>query len=183
MAKHKDSTYHFILEKALEVVVESGAAKLTFDAVAHKSGISRGGILYHFPNKEAMLESLLEYYVGMEMSVFLKHWEKLGSSPSTMTKAEVLSMREKEGKKRDIAIALLASLVHHPALLQKIRPLVEQRFKTIVNNPNFAKEAIILMALDGMYTMHALGLEPLSAKQRQEIFNCMLSLCDQKDVK
>lgn len=178
MTKHKDSAYQLILEKALEVVVELGAASLTYEAVSQKSGISRGGILYHFPSKEAMLEALLEHYVGLEMSVFLKNWEKLGNTPETMTQAEVLSMRQKDGKNRDIAIALLASLVHHPALLEKIRPLVERRYQTIMNNPNFAMEAIVLLALDGMYTMHALGLEPLSAKKRKEIFDCMLTLCE-----
>lgn len=181
MTKHKDSSYYLILEKALEVVVEFGAASLTFDAVSKKSGISRGGILYHFPNKEVMLESLLEHYVGVEMSLFFKNWEKLGNTPETLAKAEILSMSQRDSKNRDIAVALLASLVNHPALLEKIRPIVEHRFKTIMNNPNFAKEAIILMALDGMYTMRALGLDPLTPKKRKEIFECMLSMCESKE--
>ena len=41
-----------ILEAAERVVTEAGAAHLTLDAVAGKAGVSKGGLLYHFPSKK-----------------------------------------------------------------------------------------------------------------------------------
>ena len=35
-----------------------GVAKLTLEAVA-KEGVSKGGLLYHFSNKEALIEGMI----------------------------------------------------------------------------------------------------------------------------
>src|SRR5690242_2095382 len=40
-----------ILEAAERVVAEIGAARLTLDVVAQAAGVSKGGLLYHFPSK------------------------------------------------------------------------------------------------------------------------------------
>src|SRR5690348_11094601 len=48
-----------LLDAAERVVAESGATHLTLDAVAKSAGVSKGGLLYHFPSKEALLEGML----------------------------------------------------------------------------------------------------------------------------
>ena len=52
-----------MLAAAEAVVVESGATRLTLDAVAKKAGVSKGGVLYHFPTKDALLEAMIERLV------------------------------------------------------------------------------------------------------------------------
>lgn len=47
-----------ILDAAYDVVDKHGIAALTFDAVAEESGISRGGLLYHFRTKDELLVAL-----------------------------------------------------------------------------------------------------------------------------
>ena len=41
-----------LLEAAAAIVNEQGSEYLTLDAVAHKAGVSKGGLLYHFKNKQ-----------------------------------------------------------------------------------------------------------------------------------
>ncbi len=62
-------------EKALsaysEILEADGERAATIDAVAARAGISKGGVLYHFPSKEALGEALLERFhevaaVGIE---------------------------------------------------------------------------------------------------------------------
>lgn len=54
-----------ILAAARLVISLHGVPKLTLEAVAAQAGISKGGLLYHFPTKEAMLQGLLmEYHCG-----------------------------------------------------------------------------------------------------------------------
>lgn len=50
-----------ILDAALEVVTRYGVAAVTFEAVAEESGISRGGLLYHFRTKDDLLLALHVY--------------------------------------------------------------------------------------------------------------------------
>jgi len=57
---YRNSKRSVILEAAARRVAQSGAAHLTIDAVAKEAGISKGGLLYHFPSKEALLVGMLE---------------------------------------------------------------------------------------------------------------------------
>ncbi len=49
-----------ILAAARQIVEQDGAGCLTFDELARVSGITRGGITYHYPIKEDLLRGLLE---------------------------------------------------------------------------------------------------------------------------
>jgi AcrR family transcriptional regulator len=49
-----------VLDAFEAVLIEEGERAATLDAVARRAGVSKGGLLYHFPNKEAMIGSLLE---------------------------------------------------------------------------------------------------------------------------
>lgn len=51
-------------QKALDayerLLIEEGDRGATIAAVAEKSGISKGGVLYHFPSKESLIEGMCE---------------------------------------------------------------------------------------------------------------------------
>ncbi len=49
-----------ILSAARHSVERDGAGALTVDELVRESGITRGGITYHFPTKEDLLRGLLE---------------------------------------------------------------------------------------------------------------------------
>ncbi len=49
-----------ILAAARQIVESDGAGALTFDELVKVSGITRGGITYHYPTKEDLLRALLE---------------------------------------------------------------------------------------------------------------------------
>ena len=56
-AKHTRSQ---ILDAAEAVVMRDGVRNLTLDAVAARSGISKGGLLYHFRSKEDLAAAMIE---------------------------------------------------------------------------------------------------------------------------
>src|SRR5690625_2369378 len=49
-----------ILIAAADIVKEEGVAKLTLEAVAKKDGLSKGGLLYHYSNKEALIKGMVQ---------------------------------------------------------------------------------------------------------------------------
>ncbi|MDD7968739.1 TetR/AcrR family transcriptional regulator [Actinomycetospora lemnae] len=49
-----------ILDAYTDLVVRSGPETVTLDAVAAAAGVSKGGLLYHFGSKEALLDGLLD---------------------------------------------------------------------------------------------------------------------------
>ena len=49
-----------VLDAFESLLIEEGERAATLDAVARRAGVSKGGLLYHFPTKEAMVSVLLE---------------------------------------------------------------------------------------------------------------------------
>ena len=39
--------------------MEGGISGLTLEAVAREAGVSKGGLLYHFPSKEALISGMI----------------------------------------------------------------------------------------------------------------------------
>jgi AcrR family transcriptional regulator len=53
-----------LLRATVRVVAEEGLPRLTLDAVARAAGVSKGGLLYHFPTKEALIRALIETFIA-----------------------------------------------------------------------------------------------------------------------
>lgn len=53
-----------ILDAAYRVASDHGAGHLTLEAIALAAGVSKGGLLYHFPSKEALIAALAADYVA-----------------------------------------------------------------------------------------------------------------------
>ncbi|QNE13630.1 TetR/AcrR family transcriptional regulator [Pseudarthrobacter sp. NBSH8] len=49
-----------VLDAFEELLIDVGERAATLDAVAKRAGVSKGGLLYHFPNKEALIAAVLE---------------------------------------------------------------------------------------------------------------------------
>ena len=49
-----------VLDAFESLLIEVGERAATLDAVAKKAGVSKGGLLYHFPSKEALIAVLLD---------------------------------------------------------------------------------------------------------------------------
>ncbi|MEV0594026.1 TetR/AcrR family transcriptional regulator [Nonomuraea cavernae] len=49
-----------LLDAAEEILCDQGSAALTLAAVADRAGVSKGGLLYHFNSKEALIKAMAE---------------------------------------------------------------------------------------------------------------------------
>ncbi|MEP1124777.1 MAG: TetR/AcrR family transcriptional regulator [Ilumatobacter sp.] len=56
----RPSQREVILDAFQDLIVEVGAANVTLDDAAARSGVSKGGLLYHFPSKSALFAGLCD---------------------------------------------------------------------------------------------------------------------------
>ena len=68
-----------IMEASRQIVMERGAGCLTYDEIAVVSGVTRGGITYHFPAKQKLLkalvdEDLAQWTASLPACSALQHW-------------------------------------------------------------------------------------------------------------
>ncbi|WP_326601007.1 TetR/AcrR family transcriptional regulator [Rhodococcus sp. PD04] len=50
-----------LLDAFVTILLEQGERAATLEAVAATAGVSKGGLLYHFPSKDALVEGLAEH--------------------------------------------------------------------------------------------------------------------------
>lgn len=74
-----------IVDAALAVVADDGVDALTFELVAERAGLTRGGVVYHFPTREALQEGMAEQLLAGWKEDLL---EALGKPAAEATAAE-----------------------------------------------------------------------------------------------
>jgi len=79
MALHTRSdsvqTRQQILQAACSVAIHGGPQALTIDGVAREAGMSKGGVLYHFPSKESLMKGLLKLHQSCAWQGMHLHWK------------------------------------------------------------------------------------------------------------
>ncbi|WP_160112536.1 TetR/AcrR family transcriptional regulator [Salicibibacter kimchii] len=53
-----------LLEATQRVINDRGVAYLTIENVAKEAGVSKGGLLYHFPSKSALIQGVIKEVLG-----------------------------------------------------------------------------------------------------------------------
>src|SRR5690349_23344888 len=138
-----------ILEAAERVVGDVGAARLTLDSVAQAAGVSKGGLLYHFPSKEVLLCALAKRYVETMSECVEQAKTDLGETGGRDLKACIVGILEQQprAKMRGMGAALLAAAANDLTLLEVIRERIAQYMQQIESsNVDFARAAIVTLA-------------------------------------
>ncbi len=52
-----------ILDSIVALIEDRGVTGITFDAVAERSGVTRGGLIYHFPSRAALVQAIHQHMV------------------------------------------------------------------------------------------------------------------------
>ncbi len=168
-----------ILEAAEAVVLQSGAGHMTLDAVAARAEVSKGGLLYHFPSKEALLKGMMERLLKYLEKRQDEKGKRLTEKPGREIKAFILSRVERDAKREQIGSAVLAAVAHGPTLLQPAREETRRRLSTLLQSGlSFERAAVIFFAVQGLTLMELLSLSPLTGRERKELVGQLLRLAD-----
>src|SRR5262245_2229795 len=76
-----------MLDAAEAVVVRQGIANLTLEAVAAEAGMSKGGLLHYFPNKDRLVEGLVMRCAEHWRACSLEAFESVPAGPGRMARA------------------------------------------------------------------------------------------------
>jgi AcrR family transcriptional regulator len=169
-----------ILDAAQAVVLEVGAAHMTLDAVATKAGVSKGGLLYHFPTKEALLKALLKRRLQLLGEARKRKCAEFQDGPAREIKAYVLSSLSRGRKDSAIGASLLAAVAHNPKLLEPVRNDYQRRLAELIPaGLKFERGLIVALAADGLRLLELLSMSPLNGKQRRRLVEELFRLADE----
>jgi AcrR family transcriptional regulator len=169
-----------ILNAAQTVVMEAGAGHMSLDIVAKKAGVSKGGLMYHFPTKEALLKAML---VRMIEEFYMHREEKekdIVKPAGRLLKAGVLATMARDPKKDRMGLAILAVAAHDPHLLEPLRAAYASHLKELEGSGmKFERAAIISLASDAFMLQELLGVSSYSAVQKNRIKAEMIRMVDE----
>jgi AcrR family transcriptional regulator len=172
----RPSSRQAILQAAANLIAEAGTNHLTLDAVAARAGVSKGGLLYNFPNKQALLAAMIEQSI-VHATAFLDNSGGEGAPAPAEAIQTLLSGRlswlRGAGDSR-AAHGMLAAMAERPALLEPIR-----RFQKTVWDKMKASGGdatglwLVWLAAEGLLFGSLYQTSPLSAEERDRIMERM----------
>ncbi|MDB5970788.1 MAG: TetR/AcrR family transcriptional regulator [Hydrocarboniphaga sp.] len=175
----RPSSRETMLDAAVAVALEQGAGKLTLDAVARRAGASKGGVMYNFPTKEALLEALLERLTSHNRQASEAIAAELPDQPGRALKAYVMnSVRDPDEDDR-VSGALVAVVNGSPELLQRVAGYFSQRFEIISGDVSFDRAALAHVATEGLWLMELFQISPFNAVQRARVVQLLSALAEQ----
>lgn len=172
MSKKSQITTAQILSAALNVAADQGAGKVTLDAVAKASGLSKGGLLYHFPSKEALIIAMVQQLIDETEASRLALMQQDGNVLAAVIKAHANFSAQVKG---NTAMAILAAAAEQPALLAPVQQIGKKVLHEVIaacgNNP---EALMLLVASEAMIFQEVLNISPLSIEQKATLQHYML---------
>lgn len=173
-----------IFDAAEAIVRARGVAGLTLEATAREAGVSKGGLLYHFASKEALIAGLLNRLaefieLDCEAGVALQ-----ADGPGRVARAMLdwalgLPRAETEERCDRAAAVFLAAFHHDPALLGPIRAVIARMREAVAADGLPPGHGHAIMAAgDGLFMARVFGLYTPTGQERQDMHAALSRLLE-----
>lgn len=159
-----------ILCEANKVIAKKGLNCFTLEEVAKEAGISKGGLLYHFPSKDKLIQGLIEYY----MEQFDRKIDRTRWLPSLIEQ-----YFNCESNDTTCVRGLLAAVAMNQELLKPIRDNHIEMMDKINELKDPAMAMIICLACYGMAFSNLFGINVFSKEDMQRIHDRLMDLSQQ----
>lgn len=167
-----------ILDATLDLVREIGVPAITLEAVAQRAGVSKGGLLYHFPFKEQLMLAANEYLIDRRIQARQAVHEELTPHPNRALKAYVLASVTNRAGNDAISTKLLSAGSMQDASSEPIKRYFMERFPPFASDVGFERAALAHAATEGLWFMEMHGVSPFTPKQREALVGAILSIVD-----
>jgi AcrR family transcriptional regulator len=169
-----------LLEVAARLSLEHGAAGATLDAVSQAAGVSKGGLLHHFPNKMALLEGLFDDLTGKLERTIAEEMRKDAVAHGRFTRAYlscVFALQDEADAQgwQVLTIALLSE----PQLRERWRQWVADRADEYVGTDSSAGCLLARLAADGLWLADILRSHEIDPATRQMMRAQLIDLSQQ----
>ena len=166
--RNANDTRHKLLLAAGQIVQRDGAAALTLDAVAREAGVSKGGLLYHFPSKDALISGMVKALLeDFEQQIDVAQAAE-GDVPGAWSRAYVKVSASEDEETRAISAGLIAAVATNTDLLIPLRAhMAEWQRRAENDGIDPVLGHIIRSAIEGLWLSDLLGL-PLPDLAMQE---------------
>ncbi len=172
-------TKKLIFEACSRILRREGLSSLTLDAVADEANLSKGGLLYHFPNKVALIDGLFNYH----NNIFEERLQELtaveGDVPGAWLRAYALASIEQITNPENAS--LYASLFAAEEKYASAHQLMRQKYiawqeKVDRSDIDPVWATFLRLGVDGLWTSIKNQYAPPDDKRLEELKGLILRL-------
>ena len=175
-ARGRKSSREKILDAAAELVAEIGAGRLTLEAVAEKAGLSKGGLLYNFPSKDALLQAMIQRMIDQVTAE--KQALRETAVPGPNLEARVVTKTLLNiccgGKMQEFATGMMVATAENPRLLDPVREVINTTLDQLKTTSDDLDAALLgWLATEGLSNLEMHNLSPFSEADRDRIVSAI----------
>ena len=185
----REATRDTLIKAAKQVIARYGVARLTLDMVAQEAGVSKGGILYHFPTKNALIIAMMDADME-EWRVVMQNLRDNEAAAGELPEAGryirgfLAAVETKCGHERNECVAkeqwfaepseihagMIAAVAGDHALLSRLREAFTD-FQHQVEHDGIdpVTATVVRLAADGLFFIEMLGLAPPEGALREQV--------------
>ncbi|MEO9340602.1 TetR/AcrR family transcriptional regulator [Mesorhizobium sp. SB112] len=173
----KCSTREKILAAASCLAREMGPSKLSLDAVAARAGVSKGGLLYNFPSKAALLQSLVEDHLKcFDRSLTSKVAER-PDEPGNIASAYIELFVQEHEDCSPPPSGVLAAMAENPDFILPVRGFKRSLLDRMkASSSDDVAMLTIFLVLEGIRSMRLFDMDVLSEPERTAVIESLIRM-------
>jgi AcrR family transcriptional regulator len=157
------TTRERLLDAAEAVVMERGVSAMTLEAVAAQAKVSKGGLLYHFPSKDAVVQGMVSRIASIVQERFASRLASEPPGPGRRARTMLGLMMDTEGsifpRLQRVAGPLLGAISSNPQMLEPMQRFFKRVHQGMLDDglpPD--RSWLLLAALDGIKFWRVFGI-------------------------
>lgn len=169
-----NKTREAILDAANRTLKAKGIEGFTLEAVAQETPVSKGGLLYHFPSKNSLIEGMIARSIAQVDAALDEELEKSGGDYlASYIKASFRTTVEPE----QVSWAFFSAVARDARLLEPLRAHFERMQSEITAAaPSEEAGTLIRLCLDGLWYAQVYNFAPPDPELRQRLQDTLLEL-------
>lgn len=166
-----------ILEAARAIATREGVGKITIQAVAREARLSKGGVLYNFPTKQALLCGLMDQMLSEHRKIMTRLPEQ---HPVRTLRGHLETVLQSQDTCDDLSMAILAAAASDPRLLDPLRADLTGDLERILTDTRDAEAAmIVVLAIQGLRFQRLLDLPDGGADVKKRVIARLRTMIDE----
>jgi len=179
MSRHRTIDREVLLDAAQDLIAQEGLQAFSFDAVAKKCHITKGGVQYCFGTKDGLIDALITRW---ETS-FTERFADLtdgGALPALQAYAQLA--RDTVGGNSARAPAMLAAMLRSQERLQRSQRWYQERLsdlRPLGESAINASDALLFFAVEGLHLLNGFGFLKMSQAECEQLIDGMVNVHSQ----
>ncbi len=174
--KQPEVVRYNLLEATAALVAEVGFAGATLDQVAQKAGVSKGGLLHHFPSKQALFSALekeiLDEFEKMLDDFIAADPEPRGRFVRSYIKTRFTPLKAMDTVKLFRAFAM--EIPHDESMAQNCREwFIGLMTKHGEDSPS-TEARLLCFAADGIWMEDCTGMTSVTLEERRAVIDFII---------